>query len=77
MCFLWKKQAKPKYEDKVDGLLVAQYGRLGGVHGQAFAKNSNDESGHEEILDHDLQTVNDSSYRPYVQFHLEFDAERA
>ncbi|KAI8139426.1 hypothetical protein BJV82DRAFT_672704 [Fennellomyces sp. T-0311] len=69
--------AKPKYEDKVDGLLVSQYGRLGGVHGQAFSKKSNDDSGHEEILDHDLQTVNDSSYRPYVQFHLEFDSERA
>ncbi|KAI9494320.1 hypothetical protein BDB00DRAFT_818708 [Zychaea mexicana] len=69
--------AKPKYEEKVDGVLVAQYGRLGGVHGQAYAKKSSDDSGqNDEILDHDLQTVNDSSYRPYVQFQLEFDSER-
>lgn len=65
-------QAKPKYEQKVDDTLVAQYGRLGGVHGQAIKKETQ-----EEILDHELQTVNDNSYRPYVQFTLEFDAERS
>ncbi|KAJ8659640.1 hypothetical protein O0I10_004619 [Lichtheimia ornata] len=68
--------AKPKYEEKVDAALLAQYGRLGGVHGQA-AKQGNEDPNHEELLDHDLQTVNDSSYRPYVEFHLQFDTERA
>ncbi|CDH57927.1 atpase v1 complex subunit c [Lichtheimia corymbifera JMRC:FSU:9682] len=70
------QSAKPKYEEKVDAALLAQYGRLGGVHGQA-AKQGNDDPNHEELLDHDLQTVNDSSYRPYVEFHLQFDTERA
>lgn len=60
----------------MDAALLAQYGRLGGVHGQA-AKQGNNDPGNEEILDHDLQTVNDSSYRPYVEFHLQFDTERA
>ncbi|KAG2221600.1 hypothetical protein INT45_005174 [Circinella minor] len=68
--------AKPKYEEKVDSILVAQYGRLGGVHGQALAKKNNGGQQHEELLDHDLQAVNDNSYRPYVQFELEFDSER-
>ncbi|KAI7854076.1 hypothetical protein BDC45DRAFT_535948 [Circinella umbellata] len=67
--------AKPKYEEKVDSILIAQYGRLGGVHGQALAKKNNGGQ-HEELLDHDLQAVNDNSYRPYVQFELEFDSER-
>ncbi|KAI8384153.1 hypothetical protein BD560DRAFT_322349 [Blakeslea trispora] len=62
---------KPKFEKKVDETLVAQYGRLGGVHGQANKSES-----HEEILDHDLQSVNDSNYRPYVQFELDFEYER-
>ncbi|KAI8082637.1 uncharacterized protein B0P05DRAFT_636660 [Gilbertella persicaria] len=62
---------KPKFEKKVDETLVAQYGRLGGVHGQANKNES-----HDELLDHDLQSVNDSSYRPYVQFELEFEFER-
>ncbi|KAI8879916.1 ATPase, V1 complex, subunit C [Backusella circina FSU 941] len=62
---------KPKLEKKVDEIMVAQYGRLGGIHGQTN-KNEN----HEELLDHELQSVNDSSYRPYVQFELEFDYER-
>ncbi|GAA5801214.1 hypothetical protein EDC94DRAFT_616292 [Helicostylum pulchrum] len=62
---------KPKFEKKVDEIMVAQYGRLGGVHGQSF-KNDNQD----EILDHDLQSVNDSSYRPYVQFELDFEYER-
>ncbi|ORZ09847.1 hypothetical protein BCR42DRAFT_494787 [Absidia repens] len=65
--------AQPKFEKKVDETLLAQYGRLGGVHGQAF-KSSNSQQ--DEILDHDLQSVNDSSYRPYVQFDLHFDSER-
>ncbi|KAI8997265.1 hypothetical protein BDB01DRAFT_770489 [Pilobolus umbonatus] len=63
--------AKPKFEKKVDETLVAQYGRLGGVHGQAIKGD-----GQEELLDHDLQSVNDSSYRPYVQFDLQFEYER-
>lgn len=62
---------KPKFEKKVDETLVAQYGRLGGIHGQA-----NKSEGQEEILDHDLQSVNDSNYRPYVQFELDFEFER-
>lgn len=64
-------QPKPKLDNKVDEILVAQYGRLGGVHGQT---NKNDNQ--EELLDHDLQSVNDSSYRPYVQFELGFEYER-
>ncbi|KAI8984545.1 hypothetical protein BDF20DRAFT_860487 [Mycotypha africana] len=64
--------AQPKFEKKVDDTMVAQYGRLGGVHGQAMMKNDH----HEELLDHDLQSVNDSSYRPYVQFELQFEYER-
>jgi V-type H+-transporting ATPase subunit C len=51
--------------------MVAQYGRLGGVHGQAIKQQQE-----EDILDHDLQSVNDNNYRPYVQFELVFDAER-
>jgi V-type H+-transporting ATPase subunit C len=51
--------------------MVAQYGRLGGIHGQT-SKNENQE----ELLDHELQSVNDSSYRPYVQFELDFEYER-
>ncbi|KAF1799035.1 hypothetical protein V8B55DRAFT_1387787 [Mucor lusitanicus] len=62
---------KPKFEKKIDETLVAQYGRLGGVHGQAIKSDNQD-----ELLDHDLQSVNDSSYRPYVQFELDFDYER-
>ncbi|CEG71831.1 hypothetical protein RMATCC62417_07500 [Rhizopus microsporus] len=62
---------KPKFEKKVDDVMVAQYGRLGGVHGQAIKQEQQ-----EEILDHDLQSVNDNNYRPYVQFELEFDTER-
>ena len=60
----------------MDSILVAQYGRLGGVHGQALVKKNNEGGQHEELLDHDLQAVNDNSYRPYVQFELEFDSER-
>ncbi|KAI9031925.1 hypothetical protein CLU79DRAFT_278907 [Phycomyces nitens] len=60
------------YEKKVDEVLVAQYGRLGGVHGQT----SKVQAENENILDHDLQTMNDSNYRPYVQFELLFDLER-
>ncbi|KAG1047330.1 hypothetical protein G6F43_010215 [Rhizopus delemar] len=63
--------ANPKFEKKVDEIMVAQYGRLGGVHGQAIKQQQE-----EDILDHDLQSVNDSNYRPYVQFELVFDAER-
>ncbi|ORZ25180.1 hypothetical protein BCR42DRAFT_444979 [Absidia repens] len=59
---------QPKFEKKVDETLLAQYGRLGGTHGL------NSSSQQDEILDHDLQTVNDSSYRPYVQFDLYFDS---
>ncbi|ORX52048.1 ATPase, V1 complex, subunit C [Hesseltinella vesiculosa] len=62
---------RPKLEAKVDETLLAQYGRLGGVHGQAVSSN------HEDILDHDLQSVNDSNYRPYVQFELSFDFDRS
>lgn len=69
--------AKPKSEKKVDDVLLAQYGRLGGVHGQANTKQANDDQNHEELLDHDLQSVNNSSYRPYVQFELQFNLERA
>ncbi|KAI7901971.1 uncharacterized protein BX663DRAFT_513097 [Cokeromyces recurvatus] len=64
-------QSKSKFEKKVDETLVAQYGRLGGVHGQAIKNDHQD-----ELLDHELQSVNDSSYRPYVQFELDFDYER-
>ncbi|KAL0083947.1 hypothetical protein J3Q64DRAFT_1737404 [Phycomyces blakesleeanus] len=64
--------ALPKYEKKVDEVLVAQYGRLGGVHGQT----SKAQAESEDILDHDLQTMNDNNYRPYVQFELLFDLER-
>ncbi|EIE80207.1 hypothetical protein G6F46_007905 [Rhizopus delemar] len=63
--------ANPKFEKKVDEIMVAQYGRLGGVHGQAIKQQQE-----EDILDHDLQSVNDNNYRPYVQFELVFDAER-
>ncbi|KAF7729261.1 Vacuolar ATP synthase subunit C [Apophysomyces ossiformis] len=66
--------AKPKVEHKVDEVLLAQYGGLGGVHGQALKKQSET---HEELLDHELQSVNDSNYRPYVQFELNFDADRS
>ncbi|KAI8137022.1 hypothetical protein BJV82DRAFT_636923 [Fennellomyces sp. T-0311] len=65
--------AEPKFEQKVDQVLVEQYGHLGGVHGmnkQQRAENS------EELLDHELQSVNSTGYRPYVQFELEFDLER-
>ncbi|KAI8070808.1 hypothetical protein BC940DRAFT_339841 [Gongronella butleri] len=62
--------ARPKMEAKVDETLLAQYGRLGGVHGQASSAKQ------EDLLDHDLQSVNDSSYRPYVQFELNFDVDR-
>ncbi|KAG1045531.1 hypothetical protein G6F43_011255 [Rhizopus delemar] len=61
----------PKFEKKVDEIMVAQYGRLGGVHGQAIKQQQE-----EEILDHELQSVNDNNYRPYVQFELIFDTER-
>lgn len=64
--------AQPKFEKKVDDTLLAQYGRLGGVHGQHHSTGNQ-----EEILDHDLQSVNDGSYRPYVQFDLLFDVEKA
>ncbi|KAI9257878.1 hypothetical protein BY458DRAFT_441047 [Sporodiniella umbellata] len=59
-----------KSEKKVDDIMVAQYGRLGGVHGQAIKGQQ------EEILDHDLQSVNDNNYRPYVQFELVFETDR-
>ncbi|KAI9248898.1 hypothetical protein BDA99DRAFT_524784 [Phascolomyces articulosus] len=65
--------AQAKYENKVDQTLVEQYGHLGGVHG---SNKQRQENNGEELLDHDLQSVNDSSYRPFVQFHLEFDSER-
>ncbi|KAJ8656400.1 hypothetical protein O0I10_007968 [Lichtheimia ornata] len=65
--------AEPKFEEKVDQILVDQYGHLGGVHG--FDKQKQADTT-EELLDHDLQTVNSATYRPYVQFHLEFDLER-
>ncbi|KAI8377872.1 uncharacterized protein BYT42DRAFT_572008 [Radiomyces spectabilis] len=63
----------PKFEKKVDETLVAQYGRLGGVHGQSFQKQNDNQ---EEILDHELNAVNHSDYRPYVQFDLHFEIER-
>ncbi|KAG0182444.1 hypothetical protein DFQ28_004087 [Apophysomyces sp. BC1034] len=66
--------AKPKVEHKVDEVLVAQYGGLGGVHGRALKKQSDNQ---EELLDHELQSMNDSSYRPYVQFELNFDMDRS
>ncbi|KAI9304532.1 hypothetical protein BJ944DRAFT_202551 [Cunninghamella echinulata] len=71
--------AKPKCDKKVDDTLLATYGRLGGVHGQATKNNnaSNNGGQHEEILDHELQSVNDSSYRPYVQYELEFALDRS
>ncbi|CDH55911.1 atpase v1 complex subunit c [Lichtheimia corymbifera JMRC:FSU:9682] len=65
--------AEPKFEEKLDQILVDQYGHLGGVHG--FDKQKQADTT-EELLDHDLQTVNSATYRPYVQFHLEFDLER-
>lgn len=67
--------AQPKFEKKVDETLLAQYGRLGGIHGLT-SKSSSSQQQHDEILDHDLQSVNDSSYRPYVQFDLHFEVER-
>ncbi|KAI8337133.1 hypothetical protein BC941DRAFT_470867 [Chlamydoabsidia padenii] len=67
--------AQPKFEKKVDETLLAQYGRLGGVHGQNVKSGSSNQQ-QDEILDHDLQSVNDSSYRPYVQFDLLFDVEK-
>ncbi|KAI8099298.1 uncharacterized protein BX664DRAFT_381875 [Halteromyces radiatus] len=69
---------QPKFEKKIDETLLAQYGRLGGVHGQTLKSNQQQQQQQQdEILDHDLQSVNDSSYRPYVQFDLQFDMERA
>ncbi|KAI9474865.1 hypothetical protein BDB00DRAFT_860156 [Zychaea mexicana] len=65
--------AEPKFEAKVDQTLVEQYGHLGGVHG--MNKQQRQEN-NEELLDHELQSVNSTGYRPYVQFELEFDLER-
>ncbi|KAI9258026.1 CRE-VHA-11 protein [Phascolomyces articulosus] len=65
--------AEPKFEVKVDQTLVEQYGHLGGVHG---LNKQRQETNTEELLDHELQSVNSAGYRPYVQFELEFDLER-
>ncbi|KAI7871323.1 hypothetical protein BDF14DRAFT_1765763 [Spinellus fusiger] len=60
----------PKNEKKIDTVLVSLYGHLGGVYGLQATKSES-----EDILDHELQTVNDSNYRPFVQFELQFDLE--
>ncbi|CAO3649301.1 unnamed protein product [Cunninghamella blakesleeana] len=71
--------AKPKSEKKVDDTLLAQYGHFGGIHGQTKKNNSNsNQNGHDDnLLDHELQSVNDSSYRPYVQYELDFHLEKS
>ncbi|ORZ02608.1 hypothetical protein BCR43DRAFT_528647 [Syncephalastrum racemosum] len=62
-----------KTEKKVDEVLIAQYGHLGGVHGLNGKKEQQQQ---EELLDHELQSVNGTQYRPYVQFELNFELER-
>lgn len=51
---------------------MSQFGHLGGVYGQRAKKGEvKDES-----LDHEFQNVNDSSYKPWVQFEIRFDPIR-
>ncbi|KAG2188686.1 hypothetical protein INT44_003825 [Umbelopsis vinacea] len=65
-------EPKPKSQSKVEDSLMAQYGHLGGVYGQRSKKNE----ARDEHLDHEFQNVNDSSYKPWVQFDLHFDPIR-
>ncbi|KAI9317190.1 hypothetical protein BX666DRAFT_1857670 [Dichotomocladium elegans] len=66
--------SQAKSEAKVDQALVEQYGHLGGVHGMNGKRAATEHN--EELLDHELQSVNSTTYRPYVQFQLDFDLER-
>jgi V-type H+-transporting ATPase subunit C len=52
--------------------MMAQYGHLGGVYGQRSKKDDPKD----DSLDHEFQTLNDSSYKPWVQFELHFDPFR-
>lgn len=51
---------------------MTQYGHLGGVYGQRSKKGDPKD----DSLDHEYQTLNDSSYKPWVQFELHFDPFR-
>lgn len=51
---------------------MSQYGHLGGVYGQRAKKGE----AKDESLDHEFQNVNDSSYKPWVQFEIRFDPIR-
>jgi len=65
-------EPKPKCQSKVEDIMMAQYGHLGGVYGQRSKKDDPKD----DSLDHEFQTLNDSSYKPWVQFELHFDPFR-
>ncbi|CAM0135186.1 Vacuolar ATP synthase subunit C [Umbelopsis sp. WA50703] len=65
-------EPKPKCQSKVEDVLMSQYGHLGGVYGQRSKKGEPKD----ESLDHEFQNVNDSSYKPWVQFEIRFDPIR-
>ncbi|CAO3690402.1 unnamed protein product [Umbelopsis vinacea] len=65
-------EPKPKSQNKIEDALMTQYGHLGGVYGQRSKKGDPKD----DSLDHEFQTLNDSSYKPWVQFELHFDPFR-